>query len=197
MNKDRKLREARYFLDRLTVAAADDSEGLPFLVSAFLSAARSVLQYALREMGGTSVIECRACGEPLACADCGQPQTRAARSPGIAWYEQRVGSRDVLRFMKATRDFEIHERPARIRTDAIIEVAGRTLRVGSSDSEGRVVVTSVGGMPFTQRPSHHFAGWPGGETVEELCAQYLSEVEALVADARAKGFLAAVPGKGA
>src|SRR5262245_53350076 len=68
-------------------ASIDDPKAFQYELSAFLSAARSVLQYALEE---------------------------AKQKPnGQRWYEAQVSGAAVLKFFKDKRDVNIHAEPVR------------------------------------------------------------------------------------
>lgn len=84
MNEKRKLVEARFFLGKMRQARALPDEFEHYL-SAFLSAARSVLQYALEEA--------------------------KTKPGGQAWYDGQVSGDSSLRFFKDKRDVNIHVRP--------------------------------------------------------------------------------------
>jgi hypothetical protein len=85
MNELWKLREAEHFFARLRAAeAARDDEVFAFELSAFLSAARSALLYAMEEAGLRGRLE---------------------------WYESAVGNRRGLRFLADERNTNIHWQP--------------------------------------------------------------------------------------
>jgi hypothetical protein len=85
--EDKKIREAQLFyalaLDEER-KVNDDPESFEFFLSAFLSAARTVLQYALEEARG--------------------------KPRGQAWYDTTMKS-VVLRYFKEKRDVNIHAQP--------------------------------------------------------------------------------------
>jgi hypothetical protein len=86
MHEERKLAEARYFLARMRQAELiSDEQVYRFEISAFLSAARSVLQYA-----------------------CEEARARGAQP----WYQQAVESNECIRVLKDERDSNIHSKPA-------------------------------------------------------------------------------------
>lgn len=90
MNEFEKIREAEYFLGRMT-AEREVRDAFRFNPSAFLSAARSVLQYALEE---------------------------ARRKPGgQAWYDGHMAASPILTFFKDRRDVNIHVEPVALRAD--------------------------------------------------------------------------------
>ena len=79
-----KLKEAHYFLKRMSLEH-DDPTNFRFELSAFLGAARSVLQYALKEA--------------------------QSRSGGEQWYQQAITGDPLFTFFKNQRDANIHSVP--------------------------------------------------------------------------------------
>jgi len=84
MNEEVKLREARYFLDRME-AERHDPERFRFNLSAFLSAARSAAQYALNEASG--------------------------KGAGRRWYDSFLKKAPLIAFFTSERNANIHDRP--------------------------------------------------------------------------------------
>lgn len=83
MHERYKISEAKFFLGRME-ESVEDREAFRFYLSAFLSAARSVLQYAMKE----------------------------SREKGSQrWYDEVVSRNDVLSYFKDKRDVNIHEEP--------------------------------------------------------------------------------------
>jgi hypothetical protein len=89
MHEDFKIHEADHFLTQLREAGSRQT--FRFELSAFLSAARSALQYALKEA--------------------------KAKPGGKAWYGQQVAIDPVVAFLRDRRDTNIHEQPAPINTN--------------------------------------------------------------------------------
>lgn len=85
MHERQKLTEARYFLERMFSERGNHS-AVSHELSAFLAAARSVLQYALDEA--------------------------KAKPGGQQWYDQAMAD-PLLRFFKDKRDTTIHREPVR------------------------------------------------------------------------------------
>jgi len=73
MHEQTKINEAKYFLIQMT-ALVNDRAALNFNLSAFLAAARSALQYALKEAKSQS---------------CGQ-----------AWYDGQVAEKLLVKFLR-------------------------------------------------------------------------------------------------
>lgn len=179
MHEKQKLAEARYFLERLSATTSDLTE-LRFLVSAFLTSARSVLQYALEE---------------------------ARKIPGGRdWFAGHARVPEV-KFLKELRDANIHAEPvAPIKAIGFMDrlsVSAQLMSITLTDADGTVhhgvakldppnpSRTSNASSSDTSgaQLSYRFDGWQGGEDVPQLCACYLSQLEAIVSDGEARGFL--------
>lgn len=171
-----KLDEARYFLSRM--AASDDQpRAFRYELSAFLSAARSVLQYALKQA--------------------------RAKVDGQAWYDTQFTGNAVMKFFRNKRDISIHHQPVVPATSVKIAITeplhlSVSLSLKVIDSEGKVVrdeTTTPEPLPSPeQRPPvctyrHTFADWKGHEDIMALCSNYLVAIEALVNDGVAKAYL--------
>jgi hypothetical protein len=171
-----KLDEARHFLTGI-IAAVDDPTSFRFELSAFLSAARSVLQYA-----------------------CKEAKTKAG---GQAWFDNHASNSPVLKFFKDKRNINIHAQPivpaATINvaaSDAIQFSEGVLLQV--FDIEGNLISERSSGsvaprptaspLPSTWRV-YHFSDWTGREDVLQLCHEYVTALETVVNDGRSRGFI--------
>lgn len=185
MNEDSKMQEAEYFLHGIAKVASDPN-ATRFELSAFLSAARSVLQYALEE---------------------------AKRKPGgQAWYDDAVGVDAVVKFLRDRRDTNIHQQPVPMQTNTTIEVGTAVLTMsgglsavvirGATGEQGGPIELDVALPPRipplpaideSPRTTHTyvFKDWGGPEDVIALCTRYLAEIRRIVADGRALGFLTA------
>jgi hypothetical protein len=174
MHEQAKIAEAEYFLVRLQT----EPQFLQYNLSAFLTAARSVLQYALEEAKG--------------------------RPGGQAWYDVQVNANPVTTFLKDNRDVNVHRRPVptninvRLGTGELvlvgegIRVAIRDVGTGEESVAESVPPPSAPATPDTQsQPSttYTFIGWNGPEDIQTLCRQYLDEIVRIVGDGRAHGFL--------
>jgi hypothetical protein len=84
MNETKKLQEAKYFLTKME-ETREDPNSFVYNLSAFLSAARSVLQYVFNETRKTA--------------------------NGNQWYQSFVKSSNTLKFFKDKRDVNIHKKP--------------------------------------------------------------------------------------
>jgi hypothetical protein len=176
MHEQIKLDEAKHFLTGI-IAAVDDPTSFRFELSAFLSAARSVLQYA-----------------------CKEAKTKAG---GHAWFANHASNSPVLKFFKDKRDINIHAQP--IVPAATINVAASDVIQFSEgvllhvfDSEGNLISQRASGsgapppipspLPSTLRV-YHFPDWTGQEDVLQLCHDYVTALETVVNDGRSQGFI--------
>jgi hypothetical protein len=179
MNEQAKLDEAQFFLARLRETSADDSLPMRCYLSAFLSAARSVLQYACEEA------KTKPCGQ--------------------GWYQGAVGARQVVGFFKEKRDVNIHQqRPAVPHRRTVIE-STTTVRIAApvtiliKDEAGHLLRhhrVNPSQLRSTKQPNPArvttilvFEGWNGPEDLLTLAAAYVKELEAIVADGQKQGVL--------
>jgi len=177
MNENSKLEEARYFYQ---VMQESLNRRKPFVynLSAFLSAARSVLQYTLKEA-----------------------RTKAG---GRQWYETQMANHRTLVFFKDKRDVNIHSAPVNPKQDVAIALTetihvSEALAIRIMDAEGHVVGESSTQGPAPPPPApeippvistkYTFPDWVGNEDVPALSKLYLQELEAIVNNGIAKGFL--------
>ncbi len=178
MYEDGKLKEAAYFLGQMG-STLQDPEVFRYNLSAFLSAARSVAQYALKEA--------------------------QAKSGGQAWYDAFVGQDKLIGFFASRRNANIHDQLVQL--DAHVDVYvkdGAHLRepavVEKFDRDGNLVEVVEGETSgphidaewtpdFASVPHYKFAEWPGNEEVRELSKRYIDALRGLVADGWARGML--------
>jgi len=106
MHERSKLTEARHFLDRMH-AEHGNPAAFALELSAFMGAARSVLQYACREA--------------------------KLKPGGQQWYDQTMAN-PLLCFFRDLRNNSIHEVPVKPLTKMKTEVAG-FLNIGDDDDE--------------------------------------------------------------
>ena len=179
MHEESKIAEAEYFLQELLRSAPRNPAVTRFNLSAFLSAARSVLQYAFKEAG----------------------QTEAGKS----WYDAAVNVDPVVRFLRDSRDINIHTRPVPVRTNTMIGVGQGALSLSSTNPAVLIQRGDQGiewvppppripPLPATMEPqptshTYRFKEWTGPEDTLALCARYLAEVRRIVDEGRTRGFL--------
>jgi hypothetical protein len=174
MHEQSKLKEAEFFLCHMALQSSDRQAFMYFL-SAFLSAARSVVQYAFEEVKS----------KPFA----------------QAWYEEQVRSSDIVSFFKDKRDVNIHVRPARISEKISMSETlhiSDSLVVRMADHNGNQSVVHASSLqqahpdsetPRTKKVSLVFPGWNGSQDVFQLCEEYLKELNEIVSDGKVRGFL--------
>lgn len=146
-------------------------------LSAFLSASRSVLQFALEE----------------ACQ----------KSGGQAWYDAAVSSDPLIAFLKDKRDANIHRTPVTVAKDVRIELsaplrltASLSMTVMGPDGKVKDSYMSEPEAPKKQEwvpPKtsyrYRFDDWHGEEHVPTLAQRYLGTLKSIVEDGRQQGFL--------
>src|ERR1051325_3352821 len=93
MNELKKLQEARYFYTKM-IDEQQNKDKFLYNLSAFLSAARSVLQYAKEEVKN--------------------------KPSGQNWYDNLMNSSRILKFFKDKRDLNIHEKPIHTKAHYIL-----------------------------------------------------------------------------
>jgi hypothetical protein len=176
MNEEHKLSEARYFYDRM-LSETDNREAFRNDLSAFISAARSVLQYA-REEAKTKL-------------------------NGLSWYDAQVSTSSVLSFFKDQRDINIHVQPFQVSQHTSMEITDtihmtESIHIKMFNEKGELIgESSSEPAPAAQRPAipavvtnkFTFSDWTGSEDVPQLCKAYLNELRRIVTDGQNKGFL--------
>jgi hypothetical protein len=178
MYEHEKLEEAQYFLCRLA-ETTNHPRAFTFNLSALLSAARSVLQYACKEV---------------------------KKNPsGKAWYEQKIAASDVIKFLRNKRNLNIHHEPV-VPLREISVALSDTIRVTGSihtvlkDQHGNIISESKShperlpelvDAPPVCSYKYRFADWPGPEDLIKVCSSYLSEIKAVVNDGILRGYLKA------
>jgi hypothetical protein len=167
MHEQRKIAEAAFFLQHMESALFMPSDFEHFL-SAFLSAARSVLQYALEEA--------------------------RLKAGGEAWYVAQVTGNPVLKFFKDRRDANIHVSPAALNREISVT---DTFNIGIAESvlvkikraDGTEESKEVRGEPAAPALSSAssraqvkfvFVDWSGPDDVQTLSRNYLTQLRAFV-----------------
>ena len=182
MHEQAKLDEARHFLSQMS-STLNQRKTFNYKLSAFLAAARSVLQYANKEATNAN--------------------KEATRKPGgQAWYDAQVAGKPIVKFLKERRDVSIHTEPivpsASVEgsfadtvhpsdsVSCVIEHADglREVRTAASSPEVEPQETTV-----AVNYAYYFDGWAGKEDLLTLCSAYLTDIERIVADGVANGFL--------
>jgi len=177
MHERKKFKEAEYFYSKM-IEEQEHREIFKNNLSAFLSSARSVLQYALLEA-----------------------ETKLG---GKRWYDNYMSSSRVLKFFKCERDINIHEEPIRLFAyfkkiiEGILRLSG-SLSLIVYDKEGNIKQKYSSGKPdptqkkpqtpIVKEIKYKFNNWDGGEDVLMLCQSYLQELDNVIKDGVKKGFI--------
>jgi hypothetical protein len=185
MHEQSKIDEAAFFLAHMQ-GSQDDPVAFRYFTSAFLTAARSSLQYAEREA-----------------------RTRAR---GQSWYQSHVTKEasPVIAFLKVERDDNVHEEPVDApqipHEESIVSSNARaaetevsmTYRDALTKEITRVISHEYPAQtPEPDRPTERlptrtryvFDKWPGGDDVLALCDRCLNDIRRIVKDGQDKGFL--------
>ncbi len=176
MNEHHKLDEARHFLSRLA-SATPNPKIFSFELSAFLSAARSVLQYALEEA--------------------------RPKHGGKAWYDSYVSTSQTIKYFKDKRDMNIHVKPVLPNqhigiTESVNLSLHEHVSIKLIDEHGKIVEEhNISASPPALNPTpptsvavfFRFSDWSDVEDVETLCRIYVDDVAAMLRDGEAKGFI--------
>lgn len=181
MHERDKLAEAEHFLCRMRAEVAQ-RRAFRHELSAFLSASRSVLQYALKEAKG--------------------------KDGGQGWHDEHMAADAVFGFLKCKRNLNVHSEPIVPPLDMSLSLPER-VAIGESvvlvlfDRHGKAVEKRTGDLlPPVQEDRaedgaatntvtyrYTFPDWSGGEDVLSLCEIYLSKLRSLVDDGVAKGYI--------
>jgi len=175
-----KLLEAEYFYSRM-IEEKNNVINFRYNLSAFLSASRSVLQYALKE---TKI-----------------------KHGGEEWYNDKILKSPVLSFFRDRRDVNIHDEPIKPRTDCTVKIGAPIhisdwISVTIKNKDGAI----IGKHESSNNPEvdlkhqktevsteykHSFIEWSGQEDIFTLSRMYLDEIDNLVKDGVGKKFLSA------
>lgn len=178
MNEKEKLSEAKYFL-RNMIETESSRELFRYNLSAFLSASRSILQYALEEA--------------------------KQNSGGPDWYGRSMRSSQIFRFFKDKRDVNIHEEPVPLKVQHNI-TSNETICISESihikrvDKCGKVLSeyhspesgkknSESDTSSVVSKTVYKFDDWSGSEDVLSLSEKYLQELDSFVSDGVAKRYI--------
>lgn len=177
-----KIRKAEFFygwLLKTEKTQPDNPDHFKWFLSAFLSAARSVLQFAYREAVGDS--------HSASGSTAGKPG-------GQKWYESAMSSSQVLKFFKEKRDDNIHIKPVAAVKQIAIHIGESMLAwINTLDASATAApLLAPPSSPYTTITTiekYKFADWLGSEGVLQLCGDYLTRLRNLVGDGQQRGFL--------
>lgn len=178
-----KIKEAEYFYKQI-LNTQEDSEAFKYNLSAFLSAARSVLQFARKEA--------------------------LTKPKGQYWYDTSVSKHPVISFFKNKRDINIHREPVKIRKDITLtltealslSVSIGPIRMVKTDKYGNIISESIGESQSEPEPRkikkqvppnvtyrYGFDDWTGDEDIPTLCRKYLDQLKAITTEGLEQSFL--------
>ena len=181
MNEIKKLEEAKYFYSKMLDKQLNKDIFI-FNLSAFLSAARSVLQYALKEASNNL--------------------------GGQKWYDNVMISNPVLKFFKDKSDINIHTEPTLPKAHYKLCAEGGVYMLGSLsavayDKDGKIKQQlenqtnpsikqeklNQKSKPIPNEVKYLFDGWVGNEHVLTLCKKYIQALEKTIQDGVAQGLI--------
>jgi hypothetical protein len=174
MNEKKKYNEAKYFLEQIKINKMN-RDVFEANLSAFLTSSRTIFQYALKEATN--------------------------KDGGKTWYENKVSTGTIIKYLKEKRDLNIHVEPVTSQAHYSVE---STLQIHVSaiatvtDKDGKVVSQTQIGTPRENSPNNEtivdviyiFQDWPGSEDIISLCGLYLLEIEAFIKDGINQNFIA-------
>ena len=181
-NEEQKFREAAYFFGMMKTNI-NDRTAFVYNFSAFITAARSVVQYAFEE--------CK--------------PTTAART----WYDSYVSRTDMIRYFKDKRDINIHEEPVvpnvaySVAASVHLFVSGTcSVKVMAHDSDGNLVekttpaseaaekaIASPTPEPISNESVRYFLSDRKDDNLVVLGEKYINELIAFLKAGRTAGFV--------
>jgi len=178
MHERKKIEEAKYFYSKM-IEEQIHRENFIYNLSAFLSSARSVLQYALNEA--------------------------KTKVEGQNWYDNLISTSTISKFFKGKRDINIHTEPIKTQAHYKLELKD-TLHISDSvsvilrDKDGNIKQRYSSDKPEQLQQKnpqtseiieikYKFDDWAGTEDVLALCQMYIQELEILIKDGVNKGFI--------
>ena len=177
MHEQDKLEEAKYFFLKMQ-SDKEDPVAFKHNLSACLSSARSVMQYALDEA--------------------------KTKTGGQKWYDEWMKSSLVSAFFKNKRDYNIHVAPVVLLEHKSITITetirgSESITIEIKDKDGKLIgVRLISDPPNSQTPEgssatsetiYRFDDWAKGEDVIALCSKYLAELERFVQEGKSKGHI--------
>lgn len=172
-----KIEEAEHFLAQMGAAQQDrDARKFKHNLSAFLTASRSVLQYAL-----------------------GKAKKGSRR---WKWYDNWMKKSTMFTFFKGKRNDNIHEQPVtpkrniRVTIDLPVQTS---VHIAKLDKHFKLIeqrdLSEKGSVARTSEISvttrYFFDDWTGSDDVLTLCQKYVNDLKLFVQDGIVKGFLTA------
>jgi hypothetical protein len=177
MHEKDKLEEAKYFFSKMQ-NEKENPAAFKHNLSAGLSSARSVGQYALDEA--------------------------KTKTGGQKWYDGLMKSSPILTFFKNKRNYNIHTAPVVLlkhRSITLTEIirASESITIEIKDKDGKLIgVRMISDPPNSQIPEgssatsetvYRFDDWAKGEDVIALCSKYMAELERFIQEGIDKGYI--------
>ncbi|MBI4341827.1 MAG: hypothetical protein HY599_00495 [Candidatus Omnitrophica bacterium] len=165
MHESVKLEEAKYFLGQMAKEELNP-EVFKHNLSAFLSSARSILQYSLEEAEN--------------------------KANGKAWYDAHMNGNQLLKYFKEKRNVSIHTEPVKPRRHITFTKTigpSSSFRIIGEKSEYKSPPKDTNAESEHTAITHNFVDWKGSEDVLTLCRRYLGDLEAFIIDGIAQGFI--------
>ena len=177
MHEQNKIKEAQYFYSLMNTEF-DDREKFIYNLSAFITAARTVLQYVFKE---------------------------AKEKPGgERWYKKLFSDSKVLGFFRDMRNINIHDEPIKPSQHITAVITGKVgisslLSMIHFDSKGNILgqyssdtkkpMPKENDIPTEIKTRYKFSDWIGDEDVMSLSQTYLIELQSMVDNGKTRGFL--------
>ena len=170
-----KIQEAEHFYSQM-VKEKENKDSFKFNLSAFLSSARSVLQYALKEV--------------------------LTKDGGKEWYFFQIYKNKIVKYLGNKRNINIHKEPVSFRRGYVIHTS-ETIYIGDSvsmvvkDRDGNIKSESHTKLQPVKsaidrgliESKYSFDDWPGSEDIFLICQEYLKELREIIKDGRKRRFL--------
>lgn len=180
MSEKEKLKEAKYFYSQMSKNKRNKEKFLHNL-SAFLTAARCVLQYSYEETKN--------------------------KNSGQIWYNNYISNNRVLKFFKEKRDNNIHISPIKSKREVALTIGGKLKSSGSLSAKlikGNGTIIDFGELKSSRdsflednfkkespkiKYKYLFYDWSGNEDVLTLCKIYLKKLDYFIKDGIKKSFI--------
>jgi len=177
MHEKKKLKEAKYFYSKM-IEEQKNKDNFTYNLSAFLSSARSFLQYALEEA--------------------------RSKTRGQQWYRNYISTSTILKFFKDKRDINIHTEPVKPQANYHLTLTetlhlSESLSITVKDKDGNIKqqYSSDEPKPKPKKPEaqssmeikYKFDDWSEREDILTLCQMYIQELEDIIKDEIQRGFI--------
>ena len=180
MHEMSKLKDAQE-LYKTMAENHEESQRFGTFLRSFIATSRSVLQYAEKEA--------------------------KTKPGGRLWYENWMSQTELFRFFRDQRNCDIHEAPVVPSQRVAAEITGSfrivsSLAIAVFDASGNIKEQQLVEdepastleepalpTPVSISRNYRFTERSGPEDVMKLCGQYLTQLEAFIADGKSKTFL--------